>query len=207
MCVNTGNLKRLKVLSSLPTVPLSAALWRTGAGSRQTGKFGVKSLILCVIIITLMMLCSCGYQLVREKGIFGGDITSLYVPIFKNKTYEPHASLYVTDAFTKELISTGLFKINKEVSDGYIEGTIKNIKVLPFTLNKDGIVIEKNMTIDVELSLFRKNGGLIKRWVLSESETYRVDNVGYEDYNKRDALRKVSGRMARKFCSVILVDY
>jgi hypothetical protein len=162
---------------------------------------------LCLIILTVSMLLSCGYQLVQEKGIFGGDIKSLYVPVFKNRTYEPHASMYVTDAFTRELISTGLFQINKEGSDGYIEGTIQNARIIPSTMNKDGIVIEKNIAVDIELALFRKNGGFIKRWTLSDSESYRVDNLAYEDYNKREAMRRISGRLARRFSSFLLVDY
>jgi hypothetical protein len=74
-------------------------------------------------------------------------------------------------------------------------------------MNKDGIVIEKNITVDIELALFRKNGGFIKRWTLSDSEPYRVDNLAYEDYNKREAMRRISGRLARRFSSFLLVDY
>ena len=85
----------------------------------------IKKLIIAIPLVFL--LCSCGYQLVREKGIYGGDISSIYISIFKNLTYEPHISQYVTDAFSKELISTGLFTVNKESSDGYLQGTIMKI--------------------------------------------------------------------------------
>ncbi|HBE44800.1 MAG TPA: hypothetical protein DDW17_04930 [Deltaproteobacteria bacterium] len=165
----------------------------------------ITQLILSFIFCSLFF--SCGYQLVQEKGLFGGDIKSLYVPVFKNRTYEPHASLYVTDAFTRELISTGLFNINRENSDGYIDGSIKAIKVDPATLDKDGVAVEKNITLDIELALTGKDGRLIKRWTLSDTEKYRVDNLAYEDYNKKEALRRISARMARRFCSILLVDY
>jgi Lipopolysaccharide-assembly len=161
----------------------------------------------CLIVATLLFLSSCGYQLVSEKGIYGGEISSVYVPIFKNKTFEPHASLYVTNAFTKELVSIGLFKVNKDDSDGYIEGTIRSILITPSTMSGAGIVVEKNIRVDVDLSLFRKNGVFIKRWSLYENEIYRTDDINSEDYNKRDALTRLSERMARKFSSVILMDY
>jgi hypothetical protein len=160
-----------------------------------------------VSIVAGLLLISCGYQVVKEKGIYGGEITSLAVPIFKNSTYEPHASLPVTEAFAKELVSTGLFKVNKDDPDGTLEGVIKAIRTAPSTLNKDGIVIEKQIAMDLELSLFRRNRVLVKRWPLTESEIYRVDNTEFEDYNKRDALRKISARLARRFTSVLLVDY
>jgi len=164
----------------------------------------VRALSVCIVT---MMCCSCGYQLVHEKGIFGGDITSLYVPIFKNKTYEPHASVYLTDGFTRELISTGLFSINKDNYDGTVDGSIKSIRIVPSSLNKDGVVVEKSITVDIDLVLTRKDGRLIKRWAFSDVDTYRVDTIGYEDYNKKEALRRISARMARRFCSVLLVDY
>jgi hypothetical protein len=155
----------------------------------------------------LLLLCSCGYQLVREKGIYGGDISSLYVSIFKNSTYEPHIAQYVTDAFTKELISTGLFTVNKESSDGYLQGTIVKITTKPYTLSITGITIEKTVALDVDIALYRKNGVFIKRWPLSDSETYRVDNVNFEEYNKEDAIKRLTARMARRFSAVLFVDY
>jgi hypothetical protein len=161
----------------------------------------------CLIILVLLICSSCGYQLVSEKGIYGGEISSVYVPIFKNKTYEPHASLYVTNAFTKELVSMGLFRVNKDDSDGYLEGTIRTIVILPSTMSGAGIVVEKVIRVDVDLSLFRKNGAFIKRWSLFETEIFRTDDVNAEDYNKRAAVTRLSERMARKFASVMLMEY
>ena len=161
----------------------------------------------CIVVFALATLASCGYQLVREKGIYGGDIASLSVPIFKNITYEPHASLYVTEAFTRELVTTGLFKINKEDSDGYLTGVIKSIKITPSSMDKTGVVVEKNVAIDVDISLYRKNGGFIKKWNFSEFEIYRVDDLAFEDFNKREAISRLSRRMARKFSSVMMIDY
>ncbi len=177
---------------------------RKGVSAKRTAVLVSRFALLGFLVL---LLACCGYELVREKGVFGGAISSLSVPVFKNTTFEPHAPSYLTEAFSRELMSTGLFKINQADTDGYVEGVIKSIRVLPFSLSKDGLVAEKNVAMDLELALFRKNGALLKRWALSDTETYRVDNVNYEDYNKRDALRRISARMARKFVSVILVDY
>ena len=165
----------------------------------------IKKLLLLIPLVFLF--CSCGYQLVREKGIYGGDISSIYISIFKNQTYEPHIAQYVTDAFSKELLTTGLFTVNKEGSDGYMQGTIMKITTQPYTLSITGITIEKTVTVDVDMALYRKNGNFIKRWPLSESETYRVDIISYEEYNKQDAIKRLSARMARRFSAVLFVDY
>jgi hypothetical protein len=177
---------------------------KKGFGVAERLKMGAK---IWAILLLMGIVCSCGYQIVKDKGIFGGDIKSLYLPVFKNQTFEPHATSYATEAFSRELVSTGLFNMNRADSDGYIEGTLKSIRTIPYSLSKDGIVQEKMVYMDVELSLFQKNGMFVKRWIMSESEAYRVDNVDAEDYNKRDAVRRMSARMARKFTSVILIDY
>jgi hypothetical protein len=165
----------------------------------------IKYLLITIILATLLI--GCGYELVRDKGIFGGEITTLAVPIFKNVTYEPHVSMYVSEAFTKELMGTGVFKLDRAGTDGYMEGTIKDIRILPNTLSKTGIVVEKKVFMDVELVLYRKNGTFIRRWVLSDNEVYRADVPNYEEYNKKNAYGRISDRMARRFSAAILVNY
>lgn len=169
----------------------------------KTGR--IKTLIFVTLLVTI--LCSCGYHLVSDKGIFGGDITSLYISVFKNATYEPNISQYVTDAFSKELLSMGLFTLNKESSDGYLQGTVTKITTNPTSLNIVGLAIEKVVSLDINIVLSRKNGSFVKRWAFSDSETYRVDNIDHEEYNKKDAIKRLSSRMARRFSSFLLVDY
>jgi hypothetical protein len=160
-----------------------------------------------LMFIFVLMLSCCGYQMIKEKGIFGGEISSIYIPLFKNKTYEPHASGYVTDEFARELVATGIFKLNKENSDGYIQGSINKIKIIPSSMNALGVVVEKKIEMTVDLALFNKTGAFIKRWTLAESEIFITNDVSSEDYNKREAIRRMSGRMARKFSAIALIDY
>ena len=164
--------------------------------------------ILLTAVIALMV-CSCGYQLVGVggRGIYGGDITSLSLGAFKNVTYEPHASLYVTDAFSQEVLSMGLFDLNKPDPDGYVQGVIRRILIQPSSMNSQGVVIQKTATMDVELVLYKKDGTFIKRWFFTDSEPYNTNDVQAEDFNKRNAFQIISGRMARKFTAALLVDY
>jgi len=168
----------------------------------------MKSIIyLLITIIMATLFPGCGYELVRDKGIFGGEITTLSVPTFKNTTYEPHVSKYVSQAFTRELMGTGVFRLDRTNTDGYIEGTIRDIRTIPNTLSKTGIVTEKKMYMDVELILYRKNGTFIRKWMFSDNEVYRADVPNYEEYNKRTAYERLSERMARRFSAAILVNY
>jgi hypothetical protein len=167
----------------------------------------VRATRLCIFALLVLSVTGCGYELVREKGVFGGAITTLSLPIFKNITYEPHVSLYVTDAFSQELMGTGLFKLGREGTDGYLEGTVRDIRIVPNALSGTGLTIQKTIYMDLDLSLFGKDTKVIRRWTFSDNEVYRTDDINIEDYNKRDALRKISARMARRFSAAILVDY
>jgi hypothetical protein len=162
---------------------------------------------LWVLVALVFLLTSCGYEVVRDKGIYGGDIASLSVPMFKNKSYEPHVPGFVTDAFTKELVNTGLFQINRPDSDAYVEGTVRRVRAIPYTVNKEGTVIEKRVDVYLDLALYRKDGTLLKRWSLTDFETYRAEVINYEEFNKQEALKKVSERLARRFSAALLMDY
>ncbi len=161
----------------------------------------------CLLVIVLCSVSSCGYELVKEKGVYSGEIGSISVPVFKNKTYEPHISMFVTDAFTQEVTKMGLFQVNKADSQAYVDGTIKIIRLSPYTLSKSGLVTEKRVDLYVEVALIRTNGGLIKRWNFSDYETYSVESLNYEEFNKQNAIRKVAERLARRFSAALLMEY
>ncbi len=154
-----------------------------------------------------MVLTACGYQLIGGKGIYGGDISSIYVSIFKNETYEAHIAQPVMDSFSRELLSMGLFTLNSDSADGYMKGIITDVTTSPSSLSADGIVIEKSVSVSVSISLYQKNGKHIKDFGLGDSEIYRVTSVGAEEYNRREAIRRLSARMARRFSAQLLLEY
>jgi outer membrane lipopolysaccharide assembly protein LptE/RlpB len=162
--------------------------------------------ILFIGTILLIILAGCGYQLIGGKGIYGGDISSIYVSVFKNSTYEPAISQPVTDSFSKELLMTGLFTLNKESADGYLRGEITDIITQPSSLGADGVVIEKVVSVTLSTSLFQRNGKLVKNFTLSDSEIYKIQNTA-EEYNRREAIRRLSARLARRFSAQLLLEY
>ena len=165
---------------------------------------------LCAAALLIAALSSCGYHLIGAgggRGIYGGDITSVALPVFKNITFEPHASMYVTQAFSQELVLTGLFDLNKADPDGTFLGTIRRVIIVPNAMNGTGLVIQKAITVEVEVTLLKRDGVVVKRWFFADQEPYMTDDPAAEDFNKRNAIAIASGRMARKFTAVLLVDY
>jgi len=170
-----------------------------GKGLRRTG-------LVLVAAAMLMVTGACGYQLIGGKGIYGGDVSSIYVPVFKNLTYEPHVSQPVTESFSRELLSTGLFTLSYEKADGILKGEITDVAMAPSSLNAQGVVIEKSVSVTVKVSLSQKNGALIKEFAISDSEIYKIQE-GAEEYNRREAIRRLSARMARRFSAQLLLEY
>ncbi len=157
-------------------------------------------------LVAFLVLTACGYTLVRDKGIFGGEITSVSLPVFKNNTFEPHASGYFTDAFSREMASSGLLQINRPGADASLAGTITGITVTPGSLNIQGVAVQKVATVYLTVVL-TKQGNVVKTWSLGDSEPYLVNDVNLEDFNKRQALQRIAERMARRFHSQVLADY
>lgn len=160
----------------------------------------------CALLLPLFLLTACGYTLVQDRGIFGGEITSVSLPVFKNNTFEPHAAGFFTDAFSRELAASGLLQINKPGADASLQGTITSLAVTPGSLSVQGLSLEKVATVFISLVLTRQ-GNVIRTWSFSDAEPYQVTDINVEDFNKRQALQRVAARMARRFHSQVLADY
>ena len=158
------------------------------------------------MLLFFLVVVGCGYTIVQEKGVFQGEVVSLDVPVFKNNSFEPHVPGYFTDAFTRELVTSGLFDVNKEGSGNTLQGTIVTVYIVPTALSTQGIAVEKTVYANIALSLRKKDGTPVKSWVLSDAEAYRVEPINLEDFNKREALKRIAARIARRFSALLLTD-
>jgi hypothetical protein len=187
-----------------------------GQGSRENKTISgqrrgtASGMIAYLILVLPLVAClgGCGYHLVRDEGIRGGDVKVVDVPMFKNKTFEPHTPAIFTEAFTRELLSSGFFQINKSNPDSTLQGTIARIHISHSSLGgTTALVVEKSATVDVELTLTKNTGQVLRHWKLTESEPFRADDVNLEDFYKRAALKRAAARMSRRFSSLVLADY
>jgi hypothetical protein len=159
-----------------------------------------------VMLILFLLVAGCGYTLVQEKGVFQGEVVSLDVPVFKNNSFEPHVPGYFTEAFTRELVTSGLFDVNKGDSTSALLGTIVTVRMVPTALSSQGIAVQKTVYVNLTLVLTKKDGKLIKNWALADAEPYSAEPINLEDFNKREALKRIAARIARRFSALILTD-
>ena len=160
-------------------------------------------LIAAFLLAWFALLSGCGYELVREKGIYGGKITSIDIPVFANKTFEPQAPAFFTEAFSMELAGSGLFQINTAGADATLQGTIVSVTTGPGALSAAGQSVQKTVTAVISLTL-TKEDKVVKTWTFGDAEVYDASIINLEDFNKRAALQRIAGRMARRFHAQLL---
>lgn len=162
--------------------------------------------VLLWLVVLVLSQTGCGYHLVRDEGIRGGDVKVVDIPMFKNQTFEPHTPAIFTEALTRELVSSGFFQINQPNPDGTLQGVISRVQILPSSLATTGLVVEKMATVDIDLVLTKSTGQVLRRWMFTESETFRADDVNLQDFSKREAFRRIANRMARRFSALVLAE-
>ncbi len=166
----------------------------------------MKRTVLFALLAAFLLLDGCGYELVRERGVFGGEVVALNVPVFQNKSYEPQVPGFFTDAFSRELAASGLFDLNRPGTDATLQGTINSVVSAPSSLSSRGLALEKVVTMNIGLVLYRQ-GNPIKNWVYTDSEPYRVDDINLEDFNKRQAMQRIAARVSRRFHAQLMGNY
>jgi hypothetical protein len=163
----------------------------------------IKKITLLGLAILLFLQWGCGYELVRDKGIGAGggtDISSISVPVFKNRTFEPQMPVFFTEAFSRELAAGGLVQMNNSAAEATLQGTIDSLFTTLSSLSGTGLAVEKVVTTTVSLRLF-KDGNTARTWSFTDSEAYVVNDINLEDFNRRAALQRIAARMARRFHS------
>ncbi len=160
----------------------------------------------CALLVCAALMSGCGYELVKEKGIYGGDISSINLPVFKNNSFEPLASGVFTQAFSMELAASGLFQLNKPDADATLQGSIMGVATSPGPIGGTGQTIQKVVTTSVSLVLMRQ-GKRLKMWTFSDSDVYDASTINIEEPGRRAALQRIAQRIARRFHAQVLAVY
>jgi outer membrane lipopolysaccharide assembly protein LptE/RlpB len=159
-----------------------------------------------VLVAPLLLLWACGYELVRDRGISGGEVVSVSLPVFKNRSLEPQVPAFFTEAFSRELAAGGLVEINNAGSDATLQGTINSVITGLSSLSGAGLAVEKVVTVTVNLTLTRPES-TVRTWTFADSETYSATDINLEDFNKRAALQRIAARIARRFHSQLIASH
>lgn len=163
-----------------------------------------------LLLFCLFLIASCGYQF-EGGGYINSNITHVNVTVFENKSSETGAGITFTNALVREIIEETYTKIadHKEIAAAILKGTINSITFDTLSRATTESVIERRVTVNVDLQLMNEKGQIV--WSVNNYTTYEEYKVSEDkitdESNKRDAVDRISVRMAEKLVSNMLNDF
>lgn len=126
------------------------------------------------ILITLTLLCGCGYS---NKSLISRNIESIYIPIFENDTFIRGIEFGLTKAVKDEIMSkTNLRIVHKDYADCILIGRIKRFTETTLTENTRDRIVESRITFYVNIVLVdrRTKRELIRKDDIKQENEYIV---------------------------------
>ena len=148
-------------------------------------------------LFALVTLSACGYRFTAPNSSLPAGLKSVRVPVFNNRTAEPGAELYFTQAARDQLERSG--RLGGDAADGVLEGTIIAISSGPF-LQAPELPKQPVFRLAVSLSLALKKNDLAvgtTTVVLTEEFPSGAD-VLLTESNRGAALRRIADAAIRE---------
>ena len=161
----------------------------------------MKTAKILIVFLIPIVLAGCGYT---TSTIKGAGISSIYVPMFKNQTYEHNVHVTVTDAVINELILDGNLRLVKqEEADTILEGQVIRYKTEPLGYDKNNDVEQYRMVVTVQV-VFRnlKKDKIIWTQTIEGSTAYYTS--GRLGMSEKAAADKAIENLARNIVSEVV---
>jgi outer membrane lipopolysaccharide assembly protein LptE/RlpB len=159
-----------------------------------------------LLILCMIPLMACGYQMVGKETHIPPGLNSVAVPTFKNRTYEPGIEVPFTQAFLNEFIlDRRVNVVNRAQADSLLEGIIKDFNIYSVSYDRSGYVLEYQTNVILDLTLKDRTGKVLwEEKNFSETQWYRASsNILTNEANKAAAIqsigRLVAGRLRNRF--------
>ncbi len=181
-------------------------------------------LAVLIALFCTIILFSCGYTL-QGGAKLSGDIKSISVPVFKNKSSQVGAEIIFTNILIEEFMKSSAVKIinpeeqpnleaensilqknglhNNSNADAVIIGTIVSISFDALARTSKDIVYNRGLNAVVTVEMKSKNGDILfSLRNFTESESYFVTHENLVDEKAvQSTLKIVADRFARRVVS------
>jgi outer membrane lipopolysaccharide assembly protein LptE/RlpB len=146
------------------------------------------------LIIWIVLLAACGYQMVGKETHIPSGLNSVAIPTFVNQTFEPGIEVPITQGFLKEFIQDRRVKVlDRGEADSVLEGVIKSFNIYSVAYDRSGLATEYQTSIVIDLTLKKRTGEVL--WVMkdfSESSWYKASSaVLVSESNKTAAIQQI----------------
>jgi len=160
-----------------------------------------------LLIVCMVLISGCGYQMVGKETHVPPGLSSIAIPTFKNKTYEPGIEVQFTQAFLREFIlDRRVNVVDRAQADCVLDGTITGFRLFSVAYDQSGLVSEYQSTIVLDVTLTDRTGKVLwEQKGFSETTWFRASSssVLVNEVNKLAAIQAagklVAGRLRNRF--------
>lgn len=150
------------------------------------------------ILLACLLLAACGYRFAGGGSLPGGA-ESISVLMPENRTAESGIQAQLNSDIVYEFTRRESARIApSETADAILSGVITTVQDTDIAHTGTSTASQRRVTLTVDMQLENKNGKVLwRRSGLSDYEAYDVAaNRSGTDLNRRDAIEKVSKRLA-----------
>lgn len=153
--------------------------------------------LVMILAVAVLSTAACGYRF-SASGRLGENITTVSVNMLENRTAETGIENIFTNDLIFEFTKNGNTITERDTADAVLSGTIDAMPIETVAYRGQITSIERRITAFVSLRLSDRKGRVI--WSangISRNETYGIlsEKVA-TDYNKREAIKTLSKRLA-----------
>lgn len=169
------------------------------------------------VLILFCLLTSCGYTL-QGGGKLPGNVKTVSVELFKNKSSQSSAEVIFANALIEELMRSSNVKVlensvdqNYQVdrADAIISGTINSISFDALARTSVDSVYKRGVRAVVNIEMKSRSGEVlfsVNNFKESESYTVSKDN-SVDEAVVNSAVDKIARSVARRFVSQMTDDF
>jgi hypothetical protein len=155
-----------------------------------------------------LLLPGCGYTV---GGTLPADVTTVSVPIFKNRTREPGVESFITRAVVEAFSTNGRLRVaHSGEADSILEGEITNYGVTAIAFDKSANiqVYRLSVTINLRMRDLKRNTVLFQQREVREQADFRVESVVSQTISREEtALRAAATEIGRAIVALALTRF
>lgn len=149
------------------------------------------------LVLLTLAASACGYRFVAPNAELPAGIKSVQVPVFVNRTAEPAAELFFTEAAKEQLSRAS--RLGGDTSDATLEGTLLAVSSGPIQGSPE-LPKQPVFRITVTLALALKKGGaqVSGATVVTSEEFPSGADVLLTESNRAQALKRIAETAVRE---------
>jgi len=169
-------------------------------------------LIVLVFMVFTFIFTGCGYRLAGFGKQIPGDIKTIVIPDFENKTTRIQAEQFVTFAVKEEFIRRSELKLvrSRSYADSILEGEIVTFDVTPVSITGEGsaTLYRLRIVLSVRLIDLRNNKIIFEGEKISFTDTYDIDDEELDFFSQEtEKLLDIAERFAESVVTTILENF